>query len=121
MLRRGLDALEKLAEGETTLRARIQLSALLGPALIGLKGPNAPETKELYTAAYELCRRLPEEAAHFPIYWGWWRLAPASLERAGALLRRAVERQDPELLLQAHHCNWATHFHLGSFPNATRT
>jgi class 3 adenylate cyclase/predicted ATPase len=115
MLRRGLDALEKLAEGETTLRARIQLSALLGPALIGLKGPNAPETKELYTAAYELCRRLPEEAAHFPIYWGWWRLAPASLERAGALLRRAVERDDPELLLQAHHCNWATHFHLGSF------
>ncbi|MCC2653591.1 MAG: hypothetical protein K0Q60_3757, partial [Microvirga sp.] len=116
MLRRGLDALEKLAEGETILRARIQLSALLGPALIGLKGPNAPETKELYTAAYELCRRLPEEAAHFPIYWGWWRLAPASLERAGALLQRAVERQDPELLLQAHHCNWATHFHLGCFP-----
>jgi predicted ATPase len=115
MLRRSLDALEKLVETEHTLRLRIQLSALLGPALIGLKGPNAPETKDLYTAAYALCRRVPEEAAHFPIYWGWWRLAPASLERAGALLRRAAEREDPELLLQAHHCNWATHFHLASF------
>ena len=115
MLRRGLEALERLPETENVLRLRIQLSALLGPALIGLKGPNSPENKELYTAAYELCRQVPEELAHFPIYWGWWRLAPASLERAGALLHRAAERADPELLLQAHHCNWATHFNLGSF------
>lgn len=114
MLRRGLEALEKLPETESVLSLRIQLSALLGPALIGLKGPNSTENKDLYTAAYELCRRVPESTAHFPIYWGWWRLAPASLDRAGALLRRATDRKDPELLLQAHHCNWATHFNLGS-------
>jgi class 3 adenylate cyclase/predicted ATPase len=116
MLRRGLDALERLAPTEKIAKLRIQLSALLGPALIGLKGPNASETRELYATAYELCRQVPEETAHFPIYWGWWRLAPASRERAAALLERASERNDPELLLQAHHCNWATHFHLGSFP-----
>jgi predicted ATPase len=114
MLRRGLEALEKLPETEHVLSLRIQLSALLGPALIGLKGPNSTENKDLYTAAYELCRRVPESTAHFPIYWGWWRLAPASLDRAGALLQRAAERHDAELLLQAHHCNWATHFNLGS-------
>ena len=115
ILRRSLEALEKLPSSENVLRLRIRVSALLGPALIGLKGPNSVETKELYTASYELCQHVPEEPSHFPIYWGWWRLAPASLERSGALLKRAAERKDPELLLQAHHCNWATHFNLGSF------
>ena len=114
-LRRALDAVEKLPESEEVLRLRIRVRALLGPALISLKGPNSAETKELYTTAYELCRHVPEEATHFPIYWGWWRLEPASLERSGALLKRASERNHPELLLQAHHCSWATHFNRGSF------
>ena len=115
MLQRGLKALEVLPPNETLVRLRIELSALLGPALIGLKGPNAPETQELYSTAYDLCRQVPEEPSHYPIYWGWWRLSPSSLERSAALMERALSRNDVELMLQAHHCTWASHLQLASF------
>ena len=114
LLRRGLASLEALPQTENTTRLRVRLSALLGPALIGVKGPNSPETLDLYSSAYELCQALPEDPAHFPIYWGWWRLSPANLSRASKLLDRAIERNDPELLMQAHHCSWATHFQVAS-------
>ena len=118
LLQRGLAGLGKLPETPGILDLRVRFSALLGPALLGLRGALAPETQELYRAAYELCRKLPEDPSHFPIYWGWWRLSPdfnAHQERAAALLKRATARQHPELMLQAHHCTWATHLHLGAF------
>jgi predicted ATPase len=37
------------------------------------------------------------------------------MERATALLDRAVTRNDPELLLQAHHGNWACSLNTGAF------
>jgi predicted ATPase len=83
--------------------------------LSGLTGPHSPETREHYTKALELCRQLPEDPSHFPIYWAWWRLDPFNTERAAALLHRAVTRNDPELLLQAHHGNWACRLNTGSF------
>ncbi len=86
--------------------------------MLGLHGALAPDTQELYHTAYELCQKLPEDTTHFPIYWGWWRISPdfnAHRERAAALLARARARNNPELLLQAHHCTWATHLHLGDF------
>jgi class 3 adenylate cyclase len=113
MLRRGLDALELLRQTPRTTSLRLQMSALLGPALISLKGASAPETRELYGAAYELSHGLPEEPAHFPIYWGWWRMDTASMDRAQALLDRARTRDDPGLMLQAHHCCWSTLMNIG--------
>ena len=119
VLRRGLAALERLsaAPGGSTpavMSLRLQFSALLGPALISLKGPNATETQDLYATAYELGHQLPEEPAHFPIYWGWWRLEMASEERTAALLDRARARGDPGLLLQAHHCCWSSALNRGT-------
>jgi predicted ATPase len=35
--------------------------------------------------------------------------------RGDALLARAAQRKDPEFLLQAHHCGWASHYHVGDF------
>ena len=117
LLRRGLSALERLPQTTETMRLRLQLCAPLGAALMGLRGPFASETQDHYAAAYELCHALPEEEAHFTIYWGWWRVAPdyrAHLDRAASLLERAKARQDPALLLQAHHCSWAINFHIGA-------
>jgi predicted ATPase len=88
---------------------------LLGPALIGLKGPNASDTHELYTTAYELCEQLPDDPGHFPIYWGWWRVSPYSPGRPETLLQRAQRWNDPELLLEAHHCSWAVQFQRAAF------
>ena len=117
LLQRGLSALERLPPTGETRRLRLQLSGPLGAALMGLHGAFAAETQRHYAAAYELCRELPEDDTHFPIYWGWWRVAPdyrAHLERASSLLERAEAREAPALLLQAHHCSWAINFHLGA-------
>jgi class 3 adenylate cyclase/predicted ATPase len=118
LLRRGLDALEKLPATTSVLDHRLALSALLGPALIALKGPASLEAQDLYGRAYALAEHVPEHPSHFPLYWGWWRVSRdfgVKKQRAGTLLARAVSRDDPELLLQAHHCNWATHFDAGDF------
>jgi class 3 adenylate cyclase/predicted ATPase len=139
-LRRALLALERLPDTEANRRLRVQVSALLGPAMIGLHGPNAPETRALYTTAYDLARQLPDDPSHFPIYWGWWRIsldttisqeedragvalsveagtgsASSALERASVLMAVAERSRDPGLLLQAHHCCWASHLHVGNF------
>ena len=100
------------------LDLRVALMALLGPALIALRGPGAAETQDLYANAYALCNDMAEDPSHFPIYWGWWRLSRDFREkrqRAAALIDRAVAREDAELLLQAHHCNWATDYAAGDF------
>ena len=118
LLRRGLEALERLPPVRANLSLRLELSGLLGPALIGLKGPGSPEAQELYGKAYAMCREVPEEPSHFPIYWAWWRISsdfPVKRARAAELLARARSRSDPELLLQAHHCNWAQQFEAGDF------
>ena len=118
LLKRGLDALERLPASVAVRRLRVQLSGLLGPALIGLKGPGSPEAQALYGNAYALCSEMPEEPAHFPIYWGWWRVSQGFdtwLRRSDAILQRAAAHGHPEFLLQAHHSNWASHYHVGDF------
>jgi class 3 adenylate cyclase/predicted ATPase len=118
MLRRGLAGLDRLPANRAVLDLRVALMALLGPALIALRGPGAAETQDLYAAAYALCNDMAEDRSHFPIYWGWWRLSRDFREkrqRAAALLDRAKAREDAELLLQAHHCAWATDYAAGDF------
>jgi class 3 adenylate cyclase/predicted ATPase len=120
LLRRSLRALESLPVNHTRLALRIQLSAPLGAALSGLTGPNSSQTQEHYTKALELCRQVPEDPGNFPIHWGWWRLSPGSVERAAALLDRAVTGNNPGLMLQAHHGNWCAHLNTGSFERCCR-
>jgi class 3 adenylate cyclase len=114
MLRRALVGLESSPASKQALGLRIQVSAVLGAALMGLAGPNATETREHYAKAYALCQQLPEEPAHFPIYWGRWRL-DMTVERATALLGRAITGNDPGLMLQALHSNWASCLDAGLF------
>ena len=116
LLCRALTDLEKLPQNERTQQQlRVEVSVLLGPALISLKGSNASETQELYTTAYELCEQLPDDPRHFPIYWGWWRISPFSPGRSETLLERAQRWNDPELLLEAHHCSWVAQIHRGAY------
>jgi class 3 adenylate cyclase len=112
LLRRGIAS---LGEGWTELR--LQLAALLGPALIGLAGVGSAEARNLYESAALLCQDQPENAAFFPIYWGWWRTAKdlaARPDRAETMLRRARLLADDGLLLEAHHCAWASHYVAGA-------
>ncbi len=117
LLRGALAALERAHQTEAVRKLSVQVAVLLGPALIGHKGATDPETQALYTRARELCDNLPDDPAHFPIYWGWWRLSPFSSGRSDRLLERARAWNDPGLELEAHHCAWAVQFQKGAFHN----
>ena len=122
-LRRGLEALDHLPARQDLQELRLQILIRLGPALIFLYGPGSKEVSELYATGYELCRQLPESQDHFPVYWGWWRLSRDFNEmsrRADELLGRAQTSKDAGLVLQAHHCQWASHFNSGDFTGCLR-
>src|SRR5579883_1201953 len=117
-LRRGLQILDTLPESEKWQDMRVQFLTLLASALISVMGPGTAEVERLYAEAVNICRSLPESSAHFPVYWGWWRVSHdfrAMRQRADDLLKRAQARGDEALLLQAHHCQWASHFNAGDF------
>ena len=116
LLRRALAATEGLAETPERGRRRLQLMTLLGPALIAIRGPGSPEAQSLYVDAYGLVEQQVDSHSHFPLSWGWWRVSRDYIvkrDRAAALLTRARRLNDDEMLLQAHHCNWAAHYELG--------
>jgi predicted ATPase/class 3 adenylate cyclase len=120
-LRRGLQILDTLPTSPERQELRLQFLTLLAPALISVMGPGTAEVGRLYAEAVEICRSLPESPAHFPIYWGWWRVSQdfrAMRHRADDLLARAQSRSDNALLLQAHHCQWASHFNAGDFASS---
>lgn len=122
LLRRALAAAETLPDTAAHRETRLQLMALLGPVLIALRGPGSAEAQAHYTDAYALAQDIRDSRAHFPILWGWWRLSRdfgIMQQRASTLLARASERGDPELLLQAHHCNWASAYNSGDLGGCT--
>jgi class 3 adenylate cyclase/predicted ATPase len=116
-LQRGLDIATALPQDTEILQLRLEMMGLLGPTLFALRGPGSREVEELYAGAVGLCRSMQESRSHFPVYWGWWRISRdfhVKQERADELLRRARRRGDPEFLLQAHHCSWASAFSAGA-------
>ena len=125
LLRRGLREIEALPENRATHEGRLELMALLGPALIGLHGAGSREAQSVYDQAVALARGLPARADHFPIFWGWWRLSHVRnfverRARAVWLLGEARRRGDPGLLMQAHHCSWGSLFLRGDFDGCER-
>ncbi len=116
-LQRGIALAVTMPDERALQEARLEMMGLLGPTLFALRGPGSREVEELYAGAFALCQQLQEARSHFPIYWGWWRIARdfhVKQQRADELLQRARRRKDPELLLQAHHCSWASAFSAGA-------
>lgn len=99
-------------------RDRLQLEILvnLGPMLSATTGSHSADTEKTFRQAVALTRRLPVSHDHFTALWGWWLLSKnfeMAAERAAQLQQLAEELGDDGLRLQAHHCQWAVHFHLG--------
>lgn len=122
-LSQALALADTLPHGGQTEELRMEIMALLGPVLIFLRGPGSAEVERLYARAYEVSRRFPETSANFQISWGWWRVSrdfTVMRERADSLLIHASSRKDDGLLLQAHHCQWASHFNQGDLAECHR-
>ncbi len=109
----GVRLAESLPETRETIEARLEFAALLGPVLFALCGPGAEASRKVYETAVVLAEKSPESVHDFAVLWGWWRLTRdfrIKGERAKTLYRLARARGAPEMLLQAHHCNWARTF-----------
>jgi predicted ATPase len=116
-LRRGLELLDAAPETQAAGENKLRFLVELGPALIATRGAGTREVQATYRRALEIAKTVPESELHFAAHWGWWRIAHnmrIALDRADALLDLANRTGHDELVLQAHHCQWATNFHLGS-------
>jgi predicted ATPase len=87
--------------------------------LIAVKGASASEVETVYAEARELCDRLQETSRLFPVLWGLWYVNfsrgrfQAARELGEGLIGVAQRRNDPALLLEAHHTLWPTLAHMG--------
>jgi predicted ATPase len=114
-----LGALGHLPENRDTLEQAIAIRIDLGATLRTIKKTSAPEVEQTYTQARELCQRLGDTPLLFPVLWGLCRVyhARGELHKAREvgeqLLSLAQSLQDPTLVLEAHHTQWATIFNLG--------
>jgi len=122
-LRTGVELIPQLGDPAEKRDRELALLLVLGPALIMAEGAGTPEVGRLYSRALQLCTGLPKSKQHFAASWGWWRASMnhhSGRERADQLLHLAEELGDPALLLQAHHCQWATLYMLGAHDECCR-
>ena len=122
-LERGLQQLRRLPQEVATDARRIEYLVTLGPSLILSQGPGAQRVEAVYGEAVQLSERVEPSPDHVAAFWGWWRISPgihAQLERAERLYALAKRMVDPGVLLQAHHCLWATRFNLSDFAGSWR-
>jgi predicted ATPase len=118
--RRALACNETLPESEERARATLGILAQLGPALMSVQGWPAPEVGAVFERAGEVARGLERSAALTPPLVGLWlfHVARGQFERAeaisGELFEIARDLDDPDVLLQAHHAAWPTHWLRGT-------
>lgn len=116
-LRTGLALVTRLADPEMRRERELALLLALGPALITTEGGGNPEVRSVYQRALDLCAGTPESPARFAAYWGWWRASMdlrAGRDWADKMLALGEALGEPALRVQAHHCQWATHYMLGA-------
>ena len=122
-LRRGLDLVPRLTDPQLSRERELALRLALAPVLIISHGGGTPEVGTLYSRALELCEGMPESVTQFVAHWGWWRASMdhrMGRQRADKVLSLARNLREPALLLQAHHCQWATLYMLGAHTECCR-
>lgn len=122
-LRRGLALVPNLSDADERRDSELNLLLVLGPALITAEGAGTEEAGKVYARTLALCAEMPESAKHFAANWGVWRVTMdqrAGRESADKLLQLARNLGESALLLQAHHCQWATLYMLGAHRECCR-
>ena len=119
-----LGVLAELPETPETLAATADTRIALGPVLVPIKGPGAPEIEASYLQARELAERLEDTTRLYPALWGLWfsnyarGRYQAARELGERLLAVAGSGSDTGWLLQAHHALWATLYAMGESTTA---
>ncbi len=124
LLSKGLELLTPLPDTPARTQQELDVRITLGPALLAVKGPTAPEVESAYTRARELCQQLGETPQLFRVLFGlrtFYHIGgqfPTARELGAQLLALARRGQQPELLVEAHRALGATVFHLGELASA---
>jgi predicted ATPase/class 3 adenylate cyclase len=120
----GLKQIEKLEEGTARYEQQLKFELARGPALMAVEGYAAPEVKETYRRAHDLCQKLDDLSRLHPILWGLWahhfvagELVPAR-DFGEQVLRLAEATGDPALLVPAYHAFGYTLCYAGEFAEA---
>jgi DNA-binding winged helix-turn-helix (wHTH) protein/predicted ATPase len=69
-LTRALDLLDALSDTQERTQQRLTLHAMLGSALVALKGHGAPEVEQAYGRARELCEHVDDPSQVLPVLLG---------------------------------------------------
>jgi predicted ATPase len=118
-LRQGLALLETLPETPDRVQCEVDMLIALGASLFATKGYAAPEVRETFTRARQLCHHLEDAQRLFPVLRGLWHYyqVRAELQTAQALgeqlLALAQQSQDTAMLMPACHALGATLFYMG--------
>jgi predicted ATPase/class 3 adenylate cyclase len=111
-----LDLLASLPDDRTRVSRELNLLLDLGPMYIIVHGMASPQVADAYSRARELARQVGAPDQAYVATWGLWlshqqRGCLSQARRlADEVLALASARDDPDLLLQAHHAAWTTLF-----------
>jgi class 3 adenylate cyclase/predicted ATPase len=118
-VRRGLDLIPQLSEGEARDRRHYDLLIRLCPALMALGSYSTPEIEQAYAKARKLGGALADPGRDFTAAWGLWQVYNTRPDHQRArdigrqLLASPATRSDEGFRLQACHASWTTAYHLG--------
>ena len=122
-LTKGLRMLERLPESRERDRTELGLQLLLAEALTADRGWTAPETRPGYARARELCARIGDAEALFPVLYGQFSYNLSRGEAAAHVLAdetlQLIEgSEEPALLAMAHSMRAMSLFARGEFATA---
>jgi DNA-binding winged helix-turn-helix (wHTH) protein/predicted ATPase len=107
-LKRALGLLRAMPETSELIRQELAVQLALGPALMVSRGFAAPEVRDTYARARQLCERLGDHQQLSSVLFGLWRSAharaqlPTAREIGEQLLSLAGHQRAPALLVEAH-------------------
>jgi predicted ATPase len=126
-LRTALRLVQQLADPAERAAWELRASIALGPALVNIMTPAAPEVARVYARSRQLAQQTGRSVELFQALWGSWQagLSAGSAGNAAALIDEllvlAGEQGSEELALQAHHAAWTTSFVKGDLQAAQRS
>jgi class 3 adenylate cyclase len=122
--RQALALSEKLPPDIGRSRTELAILSQLGPALMSVHGWSAPEVGVVFESAENLARQLENSVDLAPPLAGLWlfHTARGRFSRASKitneLFNLARTLDDPDILLQAHHCAWPIRWFRGEIRDA---
>jgi class 3 adenylate cyclase/predicted ATPase len=122
--RQALALNEKLPPDVGRSRTELAILSQLGPALMSVHGWSAPEVGVVFERAEDLARQLENSVDLAPPLAGLWLFHTArgqfsrASEITNELFNVARTLDDPDILLQAHHCAWPIRWFRGEIGDA---